>query len=49
MGAFQIVPKASGLAENFNAEKMRKGVIAEILSVNAAISFCRRKKNIATI
>ena len=28
-GAFQIVAKASDPAENFNAEKMRKGGIAE--------------------
>jgi hypothetical protein len=40
LGAFQIVAKASGQAAIFNAEKTRKGVIAEVLSV---------EKNIATI
>jgi hypothetical protein len=41
-GAFQIVVKASGQAAIFNAEKTRKGVIAEVLSANSAISFSLR-------
>jgi hypothetical protein len=40
--AFQIVLKHRCLAANFNAEKMRKGFIAEVFSVNSAISFSLR-------
>ena len=42
LGAFQIVAQALGQSANFIAEKWRKGVIAEVLSVNSAISFSQR-------
>ena len=40
--AFQIVAKASVKATIFNAEKMRKGLIAEGFSVESAISVSLR-------